>query len=308
MVAGITTESHVETFNQHRPIMFGIAWRMLGNPTDAEDLLQEAFLRWMRTSPLEIRSPRAFLVTVVTRLCLNHLDLARVKKEISFDMDTSRDWLASTEASPANDTDLAEALDAAFSVVLKCLSPIERAVFLLREVFECDYSEVARIVEKSEDNCRQILSRARERIAGRDPRFEVSVEQQETVLLEFLSASATGDLDRLAKALAGDATLVCDGENLGATAPPPIHGAAAISDFLTSRIRKMLSAGVHFRQSRFGEVPLLLAYCEGKLVKALALVLRAGHVRTVYLVNCPVRLRSIAAQCKATERRENPKS
>src|SRR5688572_15649287 len=291
MVIGTTTESHLESFDQHRPILFGIAWRMLGNPADAEDLLQEALLRWTRINPLEIRSPKAFLITMVTRLCLNHLDLARVKKEISFDLEASRDWLASTEASPANDEDLAEALDAAFSVVLKCLSPIERAVFLLREVFECDYSEVARIVEKSENNCRQILSRARERIAGRDPRFEVSVEQQETILREFLSATASGDLDRLAKALAGEATLVCDGENLGAAAPPPIHGAAAISAFLTTRIRRLLAAGAHLRQSRFGDVPLLLAYCEGKLVKALALVLRAGQVRAVYLVNCPVRLR-----------------
>ncbi|HEV8544525.1 MAG TPA: sigma factor [Verrucomicrobiae bacterium] len=120
MVGEITTESHVESFNEHRPILFGIAWRMLGNSTEAEDLLQEAFLRWTRTNPREVRSPRAFLVTVVTRLCLNHLDLARVKKEISFDLDATRDWLASTEASLANDTDLADALDAAFSVVLKC--------------------------------------------------------------------------------------------------------------------------------------------------------------------------------------------
>jgi RNA polymerase sigma-70 factor, ECF subfamily len=304
MVIGTTTELHVETFTQHRPLLFGIAWRMLGNTADAEDLLQEALLRWMRTNPLEIRSPKAFLVTMVTRLCLNHLDLARVKKEVSFDLNASRDWLVPTEVAPANDEDLAEALDAAFSVVLKCLSPIERAVFLLREVFECDYSEIARIVEKSEDNCRQILRRARERIAGRDPRFEVSVEQQETLLREFLSATTSGDLDRLAKALAGEATLVCDGENLGALAPPPIHGAGAISDFLTSRIRKLLAAGAHFRQSRFGEVPLLLAYCDGKLVKALALVLRAGQVRAVYLVNCPVRLRSIAAQCQAMEQGE----
>jgi hypothetical protein len=128
----------------------------------------------------------------------------------------------------------------------------------------------------------------------------VSVEQQETVLREFLSATATGDLNRLAKALAGDATLVADGENLGAVAPPPIQGAAAIATFLANTIRKLLLDGAHFRQSRFGEVPLLFVYCEGKLVKALALVLRAGQVRAVYLVNCPVRLRSIASQCPAT--------
>jgi RNA polymerase sigma-70 factor (ECF subfamily) len=301
MLIGSTTESHVETFNQHRPLLFGIAWRMLGNAADAEDLLQEALLRWMRISPLEIRSPKAFLVTMVTRLCLNHLDLARVKKEVAFDPEASSDWLATTDANPASDADLAEALDAAFSVVLKCLSPIERAVFLLREVFECDYSEVARIVEKSEDNCRQILSRARERIAGRNGRFEVSVEQQETVFREFLSATATGDLDRLARALAGDATLVADGENLGAVAPPPIQGAASIGEFLTSKIRNLLESGAHFRQSRFGEVPLLLAYQEGKLVKALALVLRADQIRALYLINCPVRLRSIASQSQASE-------
>jgi RNA polymerase sigma-70 factor (ECF subfamily) len=306
MSIGTTTEAQAASFDQHRPFLFGIAWRMLGNPADAEDLLQEALLRWTRLSPQQIRSPRAFLVTMVTRLCLNHLDLAHVKKELPFDLEAAGDWPGAADASPANDADLAEALDAAFSVVLKCLTPVERAVFLLREVFECDYAEVARIVEKSEDNCRQIFSRARERIAGRDSRFQVSIEQQETALREFLSATTTGDLDRLAKALAGDATLVADGENLGAPPPPPIHGATAIARFLAGTIHKLLLEGARFRQSRFGEVPLLLAWREGKLVNALGIVLRAGQVRAVYLVNCPVRLRSIDAQLPATERGESP--
>jgi RNA polymerase sigma-70 factor (ECF subfamily) len=299
MVIGTTTESHVETFSKHRPLLFGIAWRMLGNPTDADDILQEGFLRWLRTSPLEVRSPRAFLVTVITRLCLNHLDLARVKKEIPFDTDAplaTLETIPSAEFDPAHDADLADALDAAFSVVLKCLSPVERAVFLLREVFECDYAEVSRIVEKSEDNCRQIVSRARERVAGRDPRFEVSVAEQESLLREFLNATASGDLERLARTLAGDATLARDGDNLGAAAPNSIHGAAEVAEFLVGKMKALLSPGTTLRRSRFREVPLLLAYRGGMLVNALALVPRAGRVQTVYLINCPVRLRSIAAQ------------
>ena len=291
-------DTHIETFHEHRPLLFGIAWRMLGNAADAEDILQEAFLRWQKTvEETTVRSPKAFLVTIVTRLCLNHLDLARVKRELLFATDSARDCIPSGETSPAADADLADALDAAFSVVLKCLSPIERAVFLLREVFECDYIEVARIVEKSEDNCRQILRRARERIAGKDPRFNITVEQQETVLREFLSATESGDLDRLAKALVADASLVRDGENLGAAAPPPIHGAVAVASFLIEKAREWLSSGATLHRTAFREVPLLLAYHNGKPLNALAFVLRGGQVRTVYAITCPVRLRSLWAQC-----------
>lgn len=296
MLIDRTTDSQVELFNQHRPLLFGIAWRMLGNPADAEDILQEGLLRWIRTDSAEVRSPRAFLVTMVTRLCLNHLDLARVKKEVPLQVDAPLDFLPLHGLSPAEDADLADALDAAFSVVLRCLSPVERAVFLLREVFECDYSEVGRIVEKSEDNCRQILSRARERIAGRDPRFEIGVKQQEALLHEFLNATANGDLDHLARALMSDAVLVRDGDNLGAPAPAPIRGAASVSAFLVQRIRHLQAARAIFRKSSFGEVPLLLAYQGSRLVNALALVLRMGRIRSIYVINCPVRLRSIAAQ------------
>ena len=290
-------DTQVESFSKYRPLLFGIAWRMLGNAADAEDILQEAFLRWQRTVESDIRSPKAFLVTIVTRLCLNHLDLARVKKEQFFGTNASLERLPSGEVNPAEDADLADALDAAFSVVLKCLSPVERAVFLLREVFECDYIEVARIVEKSEDNCRQILRRARERIAGRDSRFEVTLQQQETVLREFLSATTSGDLDRLAKALVGDATLVCDGENLGATTPPPIEGVAAVCRFLINKAREWMSCGASLQRTAIGAVPLLLAYCDGRLMNALAFVLRGAQVRTIYLITCPVRLRSLSAQC-----------
>jgi RNA polymerase sigma-70 factor, ECF subfamily len=289
-------DTQLETFNQHRPLMFGIAWRMLGNAADAEDILQEAFIRWQRTIESDVRSPRAFLVTIVTRLCLNHLDLAYVKKEQLLGTELSLEQLPSAATDPADDADLADALDSAFSIVLRCLSPIERAVFLLREVFDRDYSEVARIVEKSEQNCRQILRRARERIAGQEPRFEVTLAQQETVLREFLSATTSGDVDRLAEVLAGEATLVCDGANLGAAAPPPIQGASAISNYLIEKAREMLPSRSHFQMASFKTVPLLFVYCDGGLKNALAFILQESRIHTIYQISCPTRLRSLSAQ------------
>jgi hypothetical protein len=135
------------------------------------------------------------------------------------------------------------------------------------------------------------------RIAGRDHRFEVKLEVQETVLREFLSATVNGDLDRLAKVLAGDATLVCDGENLGAPAPPPVHGAAAISSFLVEKAREWMRSGARLQKTAIREVPLLFAYCDGKLLNALALIFQGGQVQTIYVVACPVRLRSLSVQC-----------
>jgi RNA polymerase sigma-70 factor, ECF subfamily len=291
--------SHLESFTEHRSLLFGIAWRMLGNVTDAEDILQEAFIRWQRTVISDIRSPRAFLITMVTRLCLNHLSLARVKNELSLGTESALENLPSAEVPPANDDDLADSLDAAFTIVLRCLSPIERAVFLLREVFDRDYGEVARIVEKSEENCRQILRRSRQRIAGQEPRFEVTLDQQAALLEEFLSASTSGDVDRLAVALAGEAILISDGENLGAPAPTPIHGAKAVAQRLISRARELLQSGSRTVGRSFHEMPLLLTYSKDELLGALALVLRSGQVQTVYLIKCPVRLRSLAAQFPA---------
>src|SRR6185369_6558941 len=130
---------------------------------------------------------------------------------------------------------------------------------------------------------------------------EVTLEQQESVLQEFLSATTSGDLDRLAEALVGDVTLVCDSENLGATAPPPIEGAAAVCPFLINKAREWMSSGASLRRTAIREVPLLLAYCAGRLMNALAFVLRGAQVRTIYLITCPVRLRSLSAQCPAPD-------
>lgn len=270
---------------------------MLGNAADAEDILQEALIRWQKADLNQIRSPRAFLVTMVTRLCLKHLDLARVQNELLLGTESALENLPSGQIGPASDSDLADALDAAFSIVLQCLSPIERAVFLLREVFDRDYSEVARIVEKTEDNCRQILRRARERIAGQEPRFTISLTQQETLLQEFLAASTTGDVDRLAAILSEDVLLVRDGDNLGVPAPAPIQGAIGVAKLVTQKLSNSNQVGSIVKRARFQDAPLLLLYTHNQIQMALALVVAGNTVQTLYLITCPVRLRSLAAQC-----------
>ena len=160
-----------EIFQQYRPLLFSIAYRMLGGVADAEDIVQEAFVRWQRASGVEVRSPKSYLSTVVTRLCLDHLRSAKVRRE-----EYVGPWLPEpllTDESPdvAETIELDETLSMAFLVLLEWLTPVERAVFLLREVFDYGYGKIARIVGKGEANCRQIARRARESVAARRPRF-----------------------------------------------------------------------------------------------------------------------------------------
>jgi RNA polymerase sigma-70 factor (ECF subfamily) len=200
---------------------------------------------------------------------------------------------------------LADALEGAFSVMIQCLSPIERAVFLLREVFECDYSDIARIVGRSDENCRQILRRARQRIAGRDARFDVSSEEQEMLLREFLRATEDGDFDGLADALAKDATLIPDGSDLGATAPPPVSGAEKIRDYLTRRCGELFPANANLQRTFIEGVPILLVFSERKLVSALRFAIENGKFQTIHSITCPFRLRVLSAQCLLHNYNEN---
>ena len=301
MNSGAPTIDPVQTFVEHRPLLFGIAWRMLGNTADAEDMLQEAFLRWQTADHGDIRSRRSFLVTVVTRLCLNQLDRAHVRHEV-LGCDLLLQELPSGDANPAHDADLADALDAAFTVMLRCLSPVERAVFLLREVFDRDYSEISRIVEKSEENCRQIVRRAHSRIAGQETRFVVDPGEQDALLREFLNASDTGDVERLANLLASDAALVSDGANLGAASPAPIEGRSAVCAALLKAVGQPLRST---EVAMLGRLPILFNYSDGALVSALTFAFRENSISTIYRITCPVRLRSLAAQCGKSSRADD---
>jgi RNA polymerase sigma-70 factor (ECF subfamily) len=189
--------NHLEAYAEYRSYLFTLAYRMLGSVMDAEDLLQETFLRWQETSLSMIRSPKAFLATVVKHLCLNHLQSARVNREEGMD-------LAESFTDPGFDELLNESLSAALLVLLERLSPNERVVLLLREVFDYDYEDIATIVRNNTVSCRQMLRRAKLHLSVEHSRFSASPEQLEALVRQFTDTCATGDLDGLVSLLGSD--------------------------------------------------------------------------------------------------------
>ena len=181
--------THISVFAEYREYLFSLAQRILGNRPDAEDLLQETFIRWQQTALAQIRSPKAFLTTVLKRLCLNHLQSAQTRREVNVGPDGPQSALA-------QQSNAFESLSA-LTILLERLSPKERAVLLLREVFDCDYDEIAGVISKRADTCRQLLRRARQHLTDARARFEVSPEQLHKLARQFALTCASGDLKSL---------------------------------------------------------------------------------------------------------------
>jgi RNA polymerase sigma-70 factor (ECF subfamily) len=225
------------SFDQYRPLLFGIAYRMLGSVMDAEDAVQETWLRWQRATPAEVEAPKAYLATIITRLCVDQLRSARARRE-----EYVGPWLPSPLLGSAPDAAApalaAESLSMAFLVLLETLSPIERAVFLLHDVFGFEFTEIAPIVEKTAANCRQIAKRARAAVDARRPRFEPVTAASERLLAQFLQACASGDLPTLIAVLKDDITLWSDGGGVVLAARNPIYGAKNVAAFMLGIIRK----------------------------------------------------------------------
>ena len=186
----------LELFDNQRQRLFSIAYRMLGSAADADDILQEAALRWLQTST-EAVSPEAFLVTIVTRLCLNYLQSARAKREEYFGQWLPEPLLTAPAAGPSALSEMDDSISMAFLVMLERLTPKERAVFLLREIFEYEYSEISGVVEETPTNCRQILRRARQHLKHSRTRFDSSPQKHEELLERFRQASENGDMEGL---------------------------------------------------------------------------------------------------------------
>ena len=185
--------THLSVFTEYRGYLFSLAQRVLGSRADAEDLLQETFIRWQQTSLAQIRSPKAFLATVVKRLCLNHLQSAQTRREVNIDP---------PEPALPEKPSYKNAFESALTILLERLSPKERTVLLLRDVFDCDYDEIALVISKRADTCRQLLRRARQHVADARARFEVSPEQLQKLARQFALTCASGDLKGLVTALA----------------------------------------------------------------------------------------------------------
>lgn len=189
--------THLSVFAEYRGYLLSLAQRILGSCTDAEDLLQETFIRWQQTSLAQIKFPKAFLATIIKHLCLNHLQSAQVRREMTVDPHSAEPALPEQSA----DKNVLESLSA-LTILLERLSPKERAVLLLREVFDCDYDEIALVISNRADTCRQLLRRARQHLADARARFEVSPEQLKKLAHQFTLTSASGDLKGLVSALA----------------------------------------------------------------------------------------------------------
>ncbi|MEP6986963.1 MAG: RNA polymerase sigma-70 factor [Chloroflexota bacterium] len=232
------TANPTEQFESYRPLMISIAYRMLGSMTEAEDIVQEAYLRYRTQLPQQINSHKAFLSTVVTRLCLNRLQSAQAQRETYIGP-----WLPepvltddNEQFAPAKQAELHDSISIAFLTLLEQLTPLERAVLLLREVFDYDYAEISEVVGKEEAACRQIFSRAKKHIAERHQRFKATPESHRQIINNFIQAVTGGDLAPLMQSLAEDAVAWADGGGkVRGAAIHPIYGREAIARFMRRR-------------------------------------------------------------------------
>ena len=275
-------------------MMFSIAYRMLGSVTEAEDIVQNAYLRYRQMPAGSIASPRAFLSTVVTRLCLNHLQAVRVQRETYLGP-----WLPEpllTEDDPASPTSQAEKLESismAFLVLLERLTPVERAVFLLREVFDYPYPEIAEIVGKEEVSCRQIFSRAKKFIASQRPRFTPSSEHHEQLLRQFIEAVEEGDLAGLTGLLASDVTLWTDGGGrVRGAATRSLHGQHPVARFINASMRFIQAAFTTEITAVNGE-PAIVIRVDGHPFSVVSVTIAQQHIAEIRVVGNPDKLRHL---------------
>jgi RNA polymerase sigma-70 factor (ECF subfamily) len=286
------TDRTTSLFEEQRQLLFGIAYRMLGSVTDGEDMVQETYLRWQQANDDAIRTPRAWLTTVITRLCINHLQSARVKRETYVGQWLPEPLVDERASNPADVATLADSLSLAFLVLLETLSPTERAVFILREGFDCEFADIARMVEKSEANCRQILARARQRIDERRPRYEVAPEDAEKIVAPFIAAMKTGNLEAMLARLAENVVLVADGGDKPGALLRPLAGAVAVARAMLHAARKH-GMGGEIRAANVNGLPGFVRLENGHAKAVLAFGLSGGRIQQVFVISNPDKLRHL---------------
>jgi RNA polymerase sigma-70 factor, ECF subfamily len=269
-----------------RPLLFSIAYRMLGSVAEAEDVVQEAYLR--RAAADDVASERAFLTTVTTRLAIDVLRSARHRRETYVGS-----WLPEplVDAEAPARVDSEETVSLAFLVLLERLSPVERAVLVLRDAFDLPFAEIAAIVERGEDNCRQILSRARRRIEDDRPRFDADPAERDALAARFLAAAREGDLAGLVSLLASDAVLVGDGGGRARSIPRPMRGGAAVARALVAFYGQSEAWGVTLEPVHVNGQPGFRSVdAEGRVVNVAGLDIEGGRVRAIRTILNPEKL------------------
>ena len=282
------------TFEALRPLLFSIAYRMLGSASEAEDVVQDAWLRARQDEDADVRSPRAYLTTIVTRLCIDHLRSAERTR-----MEYPGPWLPEPVAEPNQESAaLASSLTTAFLVMLERLTPTERAVFLLREVFELDFDDIAKAVDKSPANTRQILTRARARLQEPRRRFTVPRRESEEVVRRFRHAVGTGNVEELMAVLHADATLVSDGGGKVSAATRPVLGADRVTKFMLGFAGKAQWSESDFQLVAINGAPGLLIRHPLSGDGTYSFDIEEGRIRTIYVMRNPDKLRGFIAHTR----------
>ncbi|HUL27904.1 MAG TPA: RNA polymerase sigma-70 factor [Streptosporangiaceae bacterium] len=287
-----------QVFEANRELLFAVAYRMLGTVADAEDAVQDAWLRWSAAPRCDIAEPRAYLARTVTNIALNRLRSARARRE-AYVGSWLPEPLLTSGPDAADRAELAESVSLAMLVVLESLTPEERAVFVLHEVFGFPHAEIAAAIGRSDASVRQLMHRAREHVQARRPRFDVDAGQQREVTQRFLAAAAGGDIDQLMAVLAPDVTLIPDGGGKAQAPRRPITGAAKVARFLAA------ISGRPYMGIDPSDMTLELAEINGALgalitaggkpITAVTTVVAGGQITAIQLVTNPDKLRGITA-------------
>ncbi|HEY0845305.1 MAG TPA: sigma-70 family RNA polymerase sigma factor [Noviherbaspirillum sp.] len=292
------TDSGAAEFETHRRFLRSLAYRMLGSRADAEDTVQDAWLRWHATERSAVDHPRAFLSQMVTRLCLDRIKSAQAQREVYVGA-----WLPepvvddATEFQPGPETlhELANDLSFAFMLTLERLSPLERAAFLLHDVFDMDYADIAQTLGRSESACRQLASRARNNVHANRPAFRVSPEEGNRLADAFANAIRHGDVAGLAAVLARDATFVSDGGGRVTAVPRPVVGRDKVAQVIIGFARLAKPGEVLVRRAQVnGLAGFVMSGADGGLIQTLAIEPDGnGQIRAIYVVRNPEKLQAV---------------
>jgi RNA polymerase sigma-70 factor, ECF subfamily len=280
-------------FEELRPALHRLAYSLLGSLADADDVLQEAYLRWTRANRGEVNFPRAYLHSIVTHLCIDERQAARLRKQ-----DYVGPWLPEPVVEPCGPdigthVETAENVSMALLLILESLSPVERAAYLLRRIFDYEYDEIAQILDRSEPTCRKLVSRAEQRVSERRPRFHPDPVEVERLTGAFVAACSTGDLNGLVQLLAADAVLYSDGGGKVPAALAPIYGAERIARFFLGILKKV-PPGLEIRRVRVNGQPGLLVMIPGEVFTVLNFDVVDGRIATCFAVRNPDKLARIA--------------
>jgi RNA polymerase sigma-70 factor (ECF subfamily) len=282
------------TFEAHRRHLLGLAYRMLGSLAEAEDAVQEAYLRWHAADRAPLENPRAFLSTIVTRLCLDQLKSARVQRESYVGPWLPEPVLDTAALDAETASDFAHDLSVALMLTLERLSPLERAAFLLHDVFDLEFGEIAAALGRSEPACRQLAARARAHVQAARPRFAPSSEEGARLAEAFRLATRSGDVAGMVRLLAEDAVLYSDGGGKRIAALNPIHGGDKIARFFAGVVRKTHADAWRVRDARINGLPgFIFADPEGSL-QTVAFDIDGGRIAAIYLVVNPDKLQRVA--------------